>query len=352
MGKKRNKNKRRTFKINTSGNQGRNIDERKTAKPYVKKKVNNSTRKSINQAAVQKFGSKKKAKKKNAIVSRGTKFKDLNKKQKASIGVKGKVNNTKELNALRQAIGFKVDRSSDKAGSIRFAIHADKQRGKDLAREYKNKPTADVISKLTTNQRRVDQAKDTLKALRRNKGKGDLEAADLGLQKQFGELQGQFNSAVDKINNYEPDAALRNQIKNLQGARQADRQNFNSEIGNLNTMINNLQMNTADLVDTYEGRMAEDRAAYNNSLSSLRDAYTLQEAQTARMNEIYADQQRRSQNLRRAYVPSSNQVAGNPMVGDRRKGRKAADRKSALSSLTISTGLGKNANPLAGLQLA
>lgn len=351
--KKGKKNKgRKTFEVKTRGNNGKDIKQKSTAKKYSGRKLAQSTRQSINKAAIKKFGSRKQASKKGATVSKKTQFKDLSKKQKASIGVKGKVDTTKELNRLREAIGYKVDRNDKAVGSIRFAIHADKQRGKDLSREYKNKPTADVISKLTTNQRRVDQSKDTLKALRRNKGNGALEAADLGLQNQFGELQGQVDSAINRINNYEPDAALQNQLKNLQGARQADRQNFNSEIGNLNTMINNLQMNTVDLVDTYEGRMADDRDAYNNSLNSLRDAYTLQEAQTTRMNEIYADQQRRSQNLRRAYVPSSNQVAGNPMVGDRRKGRKAADRKSALSSLTISTGLGRNANPLAGLQLA
>ena len=350
MAKKKGK-KKKTFKINTSGDGGKNIDEKKTRKPYVKKRVTNSTRKSINQAAVQKFGSRKKAKKKNAIVSKGTKFNQLSNKQKKSIGVKGTVNTTKELNALRQAIGYKVDRTSDKAGSIRFAIASDKQRGQDLAKEYKNKPTAAVISKMTTNERRMQNAKDQLRDIRRNKG-GALNATDLGFGNEFGELQGQFNQALDRINNYDPAAGLRDELKDLKDARQLDRAAYGEEIGNLNTMINNLQMDTKDLVSGYETKIADDRQAYNDSLGLLKDAYTLQEQQTAEMNKIYADQNRRANNMRRAYIPSSNQVAGNPMVGDRRKGRKAADRKSALSSLTISTGLGRNANPLAGLQLA
>ena len=88
------------------------------------------------------------------------------------------------------------------------------------------------------------------------------------------------------------------------------------------------------------------------AFSGLENLYKLQEVETNEMKRIYNEQKKKAENLRRAYVPSSNKVAGNPAVGDRRKGRRAADRNSALSSLTISTGLGRNANPLAGLQLA
>lgn len=351
--KKGKKNKgRKTFEVKTRGDNGKDIKQKSTAKKYSGRKLAQSTRQSINKAAVQKFGSRKKASNKGATVSKKTQFKDLNRKQKASIGIKGKVDTTKELNKLREAIGYKVDRSDRDAGSIRFAIQADQQTGRDLAKEYKNKPTADVISKMTTNTRRIESAKDTLRGLRQSKGNGALDTADLGINNQFGELQNQIDKAVDQINSYDPTAGLRDQIKDLKDARQTDATGFNKEIGNLNTMITNLQMSTDDLVDGYETRIANDRDDYTNALSNLRDAYTLQDAQTQRMNDIYADQQRRSQNLRRAYVPSSNQVAGNPMVGDRRRGRKAADRGSSLSSLTISTGLGRNANPLAGLQLA
>lgn len=349
MGKKRKKGK---FFINTEGDNGRRIDEKKTRKPYVKKKVTKETRQTINKAAVAKAGSRKKAKKKGQIVSKGTKFKQLNTRQKKAVGVKGQVNTTKELNALRIATGYKVDRSSDKAGSIKFAIAADRERGNRLQKEYANKKTKGVVSKMTKNAAQLQSSKDALKMIRQGNGKGELNAEMLGFMDSFSELQGQYNKGLEAINNFDPTRGMQGTINDLNKARAADRDAFAGQIDGMNTLINNLQMETDSIVQGYEDKIATDQQQFQDSMGVLRDAYAMQGDQMSRMNQIYAEQAKKAENMKKAYIPTSNQTAGNPLVGDRRKGRKASDRGSSLSSLTISTGLGRNANPLAGLQLA
>ena len=348
MGKK---NKNKKFKINTRGNEGKKVQVKKTAKKYTKKKVTSAARKAVNQAAVQKFGSRKKADKKGHIVGKNAKVKGLASYQKKEIGIKGSVNTRKELDNLRNAIGFNVDRGSDKVGSLKFAKYADKRDGQREAKAYANKAVDPVLDKLKeSNKDRKNLRKDLSNY---SSNLNDLNAANLGLNDQLGSLQGMYNNAIDRINGYDKITnGLTKELGALRKSANNDRNEFNEEIGNFNTLINNLEMKNDGLVADYEQRIANDRESYNTSLGLLQDSYALQSEQATQAAQIYADQQRRSQNMRRAYVPSSNQVAGNPLVGDRRKGRKAADRGSALSSLTISTGLGKNANPLAGLQLA
>ena len=351
MGKKnKKKNKRGTFRIETS-KKGKKLQEKKTARSYVGKKITNATRKTVNQAAIQKFGSRKKANAKGKIVGNNAKFKGLSSVHKKALGVSGGVNTKKELDSLRNAIGFSVQRNSKDVAALRFAKYSDKRDGKRQADLYANKAVEPVKDKLReSNKDRKDLRRD-LRDM--NSNMNDLTAANLGLNDQLGSLQGMYNAANDQLNgNDKITKGLQNQLGDLRAGAKLDRDSFNDQIGNLNTLVNNLQDTNRGLIDDYEQRIADDRQSYTNALGRLDDAYALQTQQATQAAQIYADQNRRAQNMRRAYIPSSNQVAGNPAVGDRRKGRKAADRKSALSSLTISTGLGRNANPLAGLQLA
>ena len=154
--------KRPRFKINTKGNKGRKIDIRKTAASHRRNRISNKTRKQLNKAAIQKFGSKRKAKKNNALVSKKTTFSDLSRGQKRSLGVKGRVSTAKELNALRNAINFRVDTTSRKGGGIQFAAQARGWKSEQDKTNWRNKTVKEVNSVVKKLSRSNNQALNTL----------------------------------------------------------------------------------------------------------------------------------------------------------------------------------------------
>ena len=159
------------------------------------------------------------------------------------------------------------------------------------------------------------------------------------LMKQLGDVQGinkQLSSAMDelKIANRNQKAAFETQ-----------------SAANARTMAD-LQITTADTISSLEESRRADRLAYDASLKQLENVYSGQEEMNARMLRIQERQQRKADNLAKAYVPGMEDSLGSVQYGDNRK-RKRKDKNNRLSDLRINTGLSnKPANSTAGLQLA
>ena len=159
------------------------------------------------------------------------------------------------------------------------------------------------------------------------------------LMKQLGDVQGintQLSSAMDELK-----IANRNQKAAFETQSAANARS-----------LADLQITTADTISSLEESRRADRAAYDASLQQLGNVYSSQEAMNERMARIQERQQRKADNLARAYVPGMEDSLGSVQYGDNRK-RKRKDKNNRLSDLRINTGLSnKPSNSTAGLQLA
>ena len=117
-------------------------------------------------------------------------------------------------------------------------------------------------------------------------------------------------------------------------------------------MMADLQLGTANTIESLKGDMAADRDAYNASLSALQETYGNQEAMAERMAQLQELQAKKSANLGRAYVPGMEKSLATVQYGDNRR-RRRRDKDNRLSDLRLNTGLNQvAATATAGLQLA
>ena len=128
-------------------------------------------------------------------------------------------------------------------------------------------------------------------------------------------------------------------------------QGFTDQIGQMN----------ADFSQRYADLEASAEARYNdlyNVLIDTTDRFDTSMAQAeARYTDLlgtYQETQRLAGNQARAFVPGANPAAQTALAGDDRARfqQKRSTAQRDLDSLNVLTGIGQQANPLAGLQIA
>jgi len=119
--------------------------------------------------------------------------------------------------------------------------------------------------------------------------------------------------------------------------------------------INAMQLNFAD-------QLAASQTAADQEISYLNDLMMQQQQQSQQTQSLleqqnqaaqaaYAEQARAAAALGKAFVPALEPTAATVQLGDQRL-TKRDEANNSLSSLAITSSLGSNSNPLAGLQLA
>ena len=113
---------------------------------------------------------------------------------------------------------------------------------------------------------------------------------------------------------------------------------FNSQ---LNSQIEQLSSGFDDKIDGLNSQLSAQNASYASAQQQFNSQISAQQSQ-------FQEQSNKFANLQSAQVPTAEKVAGEqPSDAAKQK-----QRASPLSSLAIVSGLGTQANPLSGLQLA
>ncbi len=119
--------------------------------------------------------------------------------------------------------------------------------------------------------------------------------------------------------------------------------------------INAMQLDFSD-------QLAATQTAADNEIAYLNDLMMMQNQQASQTQDMlaqqaaaaeaaYAEQARQAAALGRAFVPALEPTAASVQLGDQRKTQRE-EANNTLSSLAITSSIGSNSNPLAGLQLA
>jgi len=116
----------------------------------------------------------------------------------------------------------------------------------------------------------------------------------------------------------------------------ANRAAFESFAASAEARYNDLSNVLIDTTDRFETSMADAEARYTDLLGT------------------YQETQRLAGNQARAFVPGANPAAQTALAGDDRARfqQKRSTAQRDLDSLNVLTGIGQQANPLAGLQIA
>ena len=127
---------------------------------------------------------------------------------------------------------------------------------------------------------------------------------------------------------------------------------FNTRIAEMNQAFDrrygNLQSQANDRYNSLNNVLISRTRDFNKQLDQAA-------AQNAELQGLYSDSQRMAANQANAYVPDANPGAQSAAAGDDRANllSTAAKKKTnELNNLSILSGLGTQANPLAGLQIA
>lgn len=127
---------------------------------------------------------------------------------------------------------------------------------------------------------------------------------------------------------------------------------FNTRIAEMNKTFDrrygNLQDQARDRYNSLNNVLISRTKDFNRQLDQAA-------AQNAELQGLYSDSQRMAANQANAYVPDPNPGAQSAAAGDDRANllSTAAKKKTnELNNLSILSGLGTQANPLAGLQIA
>lgn len=127
---------------------------------------------------------------------------------------------------------------------------------------------------------------------------------------------------------------------------------FTSRIASMNrdfdARYGNLQQQANDRYNSLNQVLISRTNSFNKQLEDAA-------AQNAELQGLYAEQQRLAANQANAYVPDANPGAQSAAAGDDRANlfsTTAKKKTNELNNLSILSGLGTQANPLAGLQIA
>ena len=112
----------------------------------------------------------------------------------------------------------------------------------------------------------------------------------------------------------------------------------------------------------FNDQLAATQTAADNEIAYLTDLMMMQSQQASQTQDMlaqqaaaaeaaYAEQARQAAALGRAFVPALEPTAASVQLGDQRKTQRE-EANNTLSSLAITSSIGSNTNPLAGLQLA
>lgn len=134
------------------------------------------------------------------------------------------------------------------------------------------------------------------------------------------------------------------------GSSSAAANNSNSQV---TSQINDLKSGFENQITTLNQRSADQSSALNARIAEQTQRFTqAQEAFGRQMAEQQAQFQQQSAqftNLQNASVPTAERTAESDFTSGNSRSK---TKRSALSSLEIVSGLGTQANPLSGLQLA
>ena len=209
----------------------------------------------------------------------------------------------------------KPDRGSGKFEDIKGALKNDAKKGSDAAKDLASKQVA------------AD-----------NKRIKELESLILSQKNQFSKQQQAFTS----------------QLADLKLGFADQLGQYQSQISDYKGLIGDMKSDYAQSLNSLENRYDKKVGQLGGTIDTLQGQLTnsQQQFQTAESARLFAEN--RADNLRSAFVPQANPTATSVSYGDDREAvtttRKARDNR--LSDLTVLSGLGTAANPLAGLQLA
>lgn len=113
----------------------------------------------------------------------------------------------------------------------------------------------------------------------------------------------------------------------------------------MSEVLSQMKLDFQQRYSALQDMMLQQQQSYQSSMTTLQ-----QQAQAAQA--AYQQQLQLSQNMAKAYVPPAEQTAATAATGDQRTTQTRQVRDNALSELSVLSGLGTNANPLSGLQLA
>ena len=161
-------------------------------------------------------------------------------------------------------------------------------------------------------------------------------------------------------------ATARNDAIVAQRAADAERQAFNNQIAAQNARFEQIQQqnaaNAAQAQKNFEDQLAASKEANEATVAGLNqllienkaasDAQAAQFAESSAAAEArYQDQVSRSARLASAYIPTAQQTATAPAVGDARVASQQVNKQNQLSNLSIVNNPQKT-NQLSGLQIA
>ena len=388
MAKKKNKNKKKVEKYLTQGRPGQysvgtdKSDDTKTtttAPPTETKKKSTGSRykklkdtgnRIVNSLKVQENAGQKKTqqlknRKPKPVKNLASKGNAGNaKKNKTSSKLKSLSNsakNNKNNNASKRTTGSKKNTST---AVNRFGLGNTSSYAKGASTSKKGKGKTNTSSKFGTRTSTyapgASKAKNPTSKLNGVNNKASTYASPDALEKNarvdpssLGPLGNDYKKLMKQLGDVQGiNTQLSSAMDELKIANRNQRAAFETQsAANARTMAD-LQITTADTISSLEESRRADRAAYDASLQQLGNVYSSQEEMNARMARIQERQQRKAENLAKAYVPGMEDSLGSVQYGDNRK-RKRKDKNNRLSDLRINTGLSnKPSNSTAGLQLA
>jgi len=173
---------------------------------------------------------------------------------------------------------------------------------------------------------------------------------------------GKYDDIIDSLG--AEVAAANARAKEYQDKAAQDISVLNANVATLDT---NYANTLADLTLGFNNQIGRMNADFNSRYSGLQDlmvqqgiahqeAQNLMRRQVETAENAYNEQVRIGDNIARSYVPTGEASAASAAMGDERQSNQQQTQRrtqdNTLSSLSILSGLGTNANPLAGMQLA
>ena len=183
----------------------------------------------------------------------------------------------------------------------------------------------------------------------RNKSIQDLNNLTQGFTDRIGQMNADFSQRFKDQN-----AEFNQRFRAQSDENRAAFESFAASAEARYNDLSNVLINTTDRFETSmaaaEARFTDAEARYGDLLGTYQES----EARYGDLLGTYQETQRLAGNQARAFVPGANPSARTALAGDDRarfqQRRSAAQRD--LDSLNVLTGIGQQANPLAGLQIA
>lgn len=273
--------------------------------------------------------SKKQRKKLLARVTRDNKVTKKERRKLQKAGISSNKARNYQINKSRPKNNSRSDRGSTQKAYTPLKIKGSGSWGSKSSSSSRSRSSSS--SSNNNANRSSGKFIDIRSSLREDSSSGQDAAASL--QNQSVSQANNYQSIIDDLRAQQAAAEAANQ----QALQQQAEASANS-LANLNDLF-------VGQMDDVSYRMAEQQEAFNTA-----QAFTNEQLNAA--NNAFLAEQKRSANMANAYVPQANPTASSIGYGDGRRITRRKRQDNQLSDLTLLSGLGSQANPLAGLQLA